>query len=529
MSFEKRLRGLPIVCYGLIFAAWLVDLLTPQLFVAAILFNGPIALSGLALSGRLTTSLVILAEVANLTAGYMNGLQAGHHWDSSAVANRMLSAASFVLVGYLTTIAQNFAREAGRSQERSHSAARERQLRRALEAVRETLNVELVFRAIVREAATLLDAREALLLRRNASSEDVQWYTSDAAVGAVHVERRPMDPTLSALFSRVEAKPRIIRLEVSDPAAALILGAHDAISALALRVQIPNGQAALFLFFDGLAESEPERFLQAFADGSGVALAQASLYAQLSARNDEISAQRDEIERRNGVIRDIVYALAHDLRTPLNAQSVTMQQALDGAYGPLPPRYLDVLRTSLASNAEVRRLVETLLLVARFESGESSRLREPLELADEARRVVDELLPVATMKNVRLTFEDQGSIAVAGDPGEVRRAISNLVANALESTPPQGAVTVRTMRVETCSVLQVEDDGYGVPADQRVKLFERFMPGDRRAGAGTGLGLYIVRLIADKMGGSVTYAAREPRGSVFRMSLPSVVTAEHVG
>jgi hypothetical protein len=102
-----------LLCYGLLVVAWIIDLFTPQLFIAAILFNGPIALSSLALRSRLTTNLVVAAELANLAAGYYNGVVAGHHWDGIAVGDRLLLAASYVLVGYMSVKTHEYAREAG--------------------------------------------------------------------------------------------------------------------------------------------------------------------------------------------------------------------------------------------------------------------------------------------------------------------------------------------------------------------------------------------------------------------------------
>src|SRR5579872_6966643 len=109
----KRLPIVAILCYALSLVVWVVDLFTPQLFVVAILLNGPIALSGLALNTRLTTGLVVFAEIANLIAGYVNGVQDRYRWDTIAVGDRVLSGASFLLVAYLTVRAQDYARNAG--------------------------------------------------------------------------------------------------------------------------------------------------------------------------------------------------------------------------------------------------------------------------------------------------------------------------------------------------------------------------------------------------------------------------------
>ena len=165
--------------------------------------------------------------------------------------------------------------------------------------------------------------------------------------------------------------------------------------------------------------------MQAFAEQAGIALEQARLFAQLGERNDEIAQQKDELGRRTEVIRDLVYALAHDLRTPLVAADVTMKQALAGAYGELPARYAEILRATLAANEDERRIVESLLLIARYEAGEESNLREPIALAPlltERRRGVapggreQERAPARTDAAA-------ADLPIVGDPYEIRRAV----------------------------------------------------------------------------------------------------------
>jgi signal transduction histidine kinase len=121
-----------------------------------------------------------------------------------------------------------------------------------------------------------------------------------------------------------------------------------------------------------------------------------------------------------------------------------------------------------------------------------------------------------------LSVSKNGSTrTVLADPSELRRAVSNLVANAIEASPQDANVAIRIEDDAGNVRIIVVDEGYGVPEDQRSRLFARFAPGTRALGSGTGLGLYIVRLIAEKLGGSVGYAPHEPRGSVFTLTLPS--------
>ena len=516
----KRLPIVPFLCYALLIAAWIVDLLTPQLFVAAILLNGPIALSGLALNTRLTTTLVVLAQIANIVAGYANGVQAHHHWDTIAIGDRMLSAASFLLVGYLTTRAQEYAREAGSALERERVATGEKSLRRSLEAVRATLNVELVLRAVVREGRKLLDADEALLIVRPSQMHVPDTYRIRREGKDVAIDRAPLDPATASLIERATEDATPIRADEGDPVANMMLDTHRAQAALCVRLRSSHDAPVLFLFGSDFVPGA-ERLLQAFADGSSVALDQAQLFMQLGFRNEQIAAQRDALERSSSIIRDIVYALAHDLRTPLAAQTLTMQQALDGKYGDLPDQYRRILRTALAANADVRRLVETLLLIARFESGETSSRKEPVQLQAEAARIAEELRPVADVKGVTIRATAEQPAVVVADETELRRAIANLAANAIEATPESGTVVLHVAQADGQARISVIDDGYGVPAERRDHLFERFGSSERTAGSGSGLGLYIVRLIAQKYGGSVQYEPREPRGSIFTIVLPA--------
>ncbi|HET9029752.1 MAG TPA: ATP-binding protein, partial [Candidatus Aquilonibacter sp.] len=120
-------------------------------------------------------------------------------------------------------------------------------------------------------------------------------------------------------------------------------------------------------------------------------------------------------------------------------------------------------------------------------------------------------------KKVALRWNDGAQAELLADPDEIRRATINLIANALDATPEGGHVTLDvTQNDDVC--IAVCDDGFGVPPERRSMLFERFA--GTRAGGGTGLGLYIVRRIAEKYGGRAEYAPLEPRGSRFAIVVP---------
>jgi two-component system sensor histidine kinase BaeS len=176
---------------------------------------------------------------------------------------------------------------------------------------------------------------------------------------------------------------------------------------------------------------------------------------------------------------------------------------------------------------DVQRLAETLLLVARFESGDRRPERDALDLGEIARQIAGELEALAATRSVALTIaiQDGGPVRTIGDRGDLRRAITNLAANALEHTPAGGHVAIAVERSGTTAIVRITDDGFGVSEKMRSHLFTRFARGDDRRGGGSGLGLYIVRRVAEESGGSVSYEPNLPQGSIFTLRLPMAPAA----
>jgi signal transduction histidine kinase len=503
-------RAVAAVAFTLLVVFFVVDALTPQTLVIAILFDIPIVLAALTRSRRLTVGLVVSALAADVLAAFVNAARDGYRWDPIGIGDRALSMLSIVMVGYLSTAVQQRSERVGRLAAQEARARREVTLAAAADRIRTSLSLDVVLRAVVREAARALDGERAVWYPLEAGRETLAVRDGEA----VEVLDEPVPPEILSLSHRVLEEGAPLLLAGGDPVGRFVLDRLAATSALALPLA-DRTRAFGVLFVTrsaGAFDETAAAAARAYANLAVDALAQATLFDELGERNAALG-------ERQAVIRDLVDAISHDVRTPLAALAMTLRQAADGAYGGLPAKYEAVLRDSLVSIDDLQRLAETLLIVARFESGERRPVeRVPVDLAGLAREVGSEMSAIAESRGVRLSV-DAASAPTLGSRGDLRRAVINLAANAVEHTPAGGSVELRTAVTGDRVELSVADDGFGVSEEARHSLFQRFANGSK-AGSGTGLGLYIVRRIAEETGGTVRYEPRAPRGSVFAISLP---------
>lgn len=224
---------------------------------------------------------------------------------------------------------------------------------------------------------------------------------------------------------------------------------------------------------------------------------------------------------------------AHQLRTPLailKTQAEFARRQLDGGGDPAPAREaVDGIVTQLE---QASRLANQLLALARVrqheaqaaEAGDEAAVPDPLiDAAAVAGQVALDYLPLARAKQQDFGWEDGGGrpLPVRADAALLREALANLVHNAIQYSPRGSRITLSAAREQGSACLAVEDDGPGIPAEEREQVFARFY---RRVGhdePGSGLGLAISREMAARCGGSVTlHEARQGRGLRAELRLP---------
>jgi two-component system OmpR family sensor kinase len=241
----------------------------------------------------------------------------------------------------------------------------------------------------------------------------------------------------------------------------------------------------------------------------------AELARTLEAMLAALDAARGETEASLARQREFVADASHELRTPLTSVLANLELLEEELTG----EQREAAASALRSSRRMRRLVADLLLLARADAGRQA----PHHLVDLSEIVTDaasELEPVAGGHEISVSAPAGARVDGARD--ELHRLVLNLMENALRHTDPGTAVEATVERRNGEVVLAVEDDGPGIPADQREKVFERFYRGAGDYSGSSGLGLSIVRAVAESHRGTVRLV--EPldgRGARFVVRFPA--------
>lgn len=236
------------------------------------------------------------------------------------------------------------------------------------------------------------------------------------------------------------------------------------------------------------------------------------------AMNDLLSRLSAALAAQQRFIADA----AHQLRTPVAAlktqTELAVRQVQDG-------EAKATLQQLHAAADHAARLVNQLLTLARAEPGSHrSLMRERIKLAALARETVGEWVPRALNRSIDLGFDDTSVDAeISADPFLIRELMNNLIDNALNYTPAEGRVTVRVLQNDGSVILEVEDEGCGIPEEERERVFERFYRSAGGSPEGCGLGLAIVREIAQGHGATVAiHSGANSRGTRIIITFPGL-------
>jgi heavy metal sensor kinase len=212
---------------------------------------------------------------------------------------------------------------------------------------------------------------------------------------------------------------------------------------------------------------------------------------------------------------------SHELRTPLTILRGELEAAVQQPQ--ITPELRETLGSALEETERLSRIVESLMAIARLDAGEAKVELAHFDLAELTSSTTEQMRLLAEDKNIALRCEAKQHVGIEGDRSRLKQVIVNLVDNAIKYTPAGGHVGVKVYASNGCGVLEVNDDGVGIPAEALPHIFERFYRADKarsRQMGGAGLGLSIIKAIVTAHGGQVNVESVEGRGSRFLVELP---------
>jgi len=221
---------------------------------------------------------------------------------------------------------------------------------------------------------------------------------------------------------------------------------------------------------------------------------------------------------------------SHELRTPLTVLQLELEGIAQNHCWDASLR--DQIGSALEETHRMSRIVESLLAISRLDAGEAKMDKTRLDLGELVASTADEMRLLAEEKSIGLRTHVATGIQVEGDRTRLQQVIVNLIDNAIKYTQQGGKVEISVGGEGNTAVLEVSDNGPGIPSHALPHVFERFYRTDKarsRASGGAGLGLSIVKAICAVHNAEVKVSSQEGRGSRFRVELPLLPVFESEG
>lgn len=242
--------------------------------------------------------------------------------------------------------------------------------------------------------------------------------------------------------------------------------------------------------------------IQIFIDGVGIAIEHALLYSKLKNTTGQLAVANDKLKQLDQLKDEFVSVASHELRTPMTAIKSFLWMALNKQGQNLNPdlkRYLD---KAYISTERLINLVNDMLNISRIEGGRIALKLEMVDIVVLTGEVIEELLPKATEKGVKLEIERANVPNVLCDRDKIHEVLLNLMGNSLKFTPKDGKVSVAFSKDAEVVTVAVSDTGRGITKEDMPKLFTKFGRLDNSYVAvaesgGTGLGLYISKSLVE--------------------------------
>ena len=245
----------------------------------------------------------------------------------------------------------------------------------------------------------------------------------------------------------------------------------------------------------------------------------------LQEQSKQMMLKKKEIEEILKIKDEFFSFISHEFKTPLtviNAAIQTMELVCGGELSAKAKKYMKRIKQN---SLRLLRLINNLLDITKTENGYMKISRKNIDVVSLTKEITESVMPYANKKGVELDFSSSlNSLTVGIDDEKYERILLNLLSNAIKFTSPGKSVNVKLSAMKRMLCIEVEDEGPGIPAEKQEIIFDRFSRIDNnltRSTEGTGIGLALVKLLINAMGGEIKVKSEEGKGSNFTVLLPS--------
>jgi signal transduction histidine kinase len=351
---------------------------------------------------------------------------------------------------------------------------------------------------------------------RSAADTDVTLLDSS---GTPLLESGRIDPRVARVTAEAPI-PGGGRVRVTKATFGMVQLTSDVAPKVALLAFVfAVASAALAMIIGGAVAKPIERLTRAaqrVAKGERAAPLPRPRGREVRELTEALESMRRELEERHA-LETFVADLSHELKNPVAAILASAEVLTEGAADEAETARRFALRIRESAD-KLQALTQDLLSLARLEA-RGIEAREKVDLCVLAREAADAQAPTAAARKVTVEVKADGAAPVRGDPSWLRRALENLLGNAVQHSPEGGRVLIQVASESQGFTAAVSDQGAGVDPVIRERLFQRFAT-TRHGEGGTGLGLAIVRAVAELHGGRADLRTTSATGSVFALTLP---------
>lgn len=221
---------------------------------------------------------------------------------------------------------------------------------------------------------------------------------------------------------------------------------------------------------------------------------------------------------------EFISVVSHQLRTPLSNLKWVIELLISERLGKIEEKQIKYFEILKENSKRMEQLISDLLIVSRLETATLPLIKKEISLEDLINKLISQFEPVAKGLNVEIEFQSQEKLPkILTDPSQIRLVIENLLDNAIRYIRNKGKVKILLKKQKKNLYFRIEDNGIGIPKEDQKYIFQKFFRAKNASKyqpQGSGLGLYISKVIVEKLGGKIGFESQENKGSTFWFTIP---------